>query len=115
MRPARIPRRCGGERIWTVMLRTTWRALHATNPFGAGAALTAAANLAIAVLSIVTGVVSARLLGPHGRGELAAIQTTPGFLASLAMLGMPEALTYFSAQEPEPARAGTTGHTWPEL
>jgi len=81
-------------------LGTTWRALSVTKAFGAGAAITAAANLAIAALSIVTGVVSARLLGPHGRGELAAIQTTPGFIAALAMLGMPEALTYFSAQEP---------------
>lgn len=85
-------------------LRIKWRELSATKPFGAGATLTGAANLAIAALSIVTGVVSARLLGPHGRGELAAIQTAPGFLATLAMLGMPEALTYFSAREP--LRAG---------
>ncbi len=84
--------------------RSKWRAFNATMPFGAGATLTGAANLAIAVLSIVTGVVSARLLGPHGRGELAAIQTAPGFIAALAMIGMPEALTYFSAQEP--LRAG---------
>jgi O-antigen/teichoic acid export membrane protein len=85
-------------------LRIRWRALSTTKSFGAGAALTAAANLAIAALGIVTGVVSARLLGPHGRGELAAIQTAPGFIATLAMLGMPEALTYFSAREP--VRAG---------
>ncbi|MBF6571129.1 MAG: oligosaccharide flippase family protein [Candidatus Binataceae bacterium] len=84
--------------------RTKWRTLSATKPFGAAAALTAATNLTIAALSILTGVVSARLLGPHGRGELAAIQTAPGFIATLAMLGMPEALTYFSAQEP--LRAG---------
>jgi O-antigen/teichoic acid export membrane protein len=84
--------------------RSRWRALSATKPFGAAAALTVAANLTIAALSILTGVVSARLLGPHGRGELAAIQTAPGFIATLAMLGMPEALTYFSAQQP--LRAG---------
>jgi len=81
-------------------LRTRWRAFNTTMPFGAGATLTGAANLSIAALSVVTGVVSARLLGPHGRGELAAIQITPGFIGVLANLGMPEALTYFSAQEP---------------
>jgi hypothetical protein len=36
-------------------------------------------------------IVSARLLGPQARGELAAIQTGPTLIASLALLGMGEA------------------------
>jgi O-antigen/teichoic acid export membrane protein len=77
-----------------------WRRAHAMNPFAANAAVTAAANLVLAVFGIVTGIAAARLLGPHGRGELAAIQTTPSFIATLAMLGLPQALTYYSAQNP---------------
>ena len=48
---------------------------------------------------------AARLLGPAGRGELAAIQTWGAFLSIVAMLGMGEALVYFAAREP--ARAGS--------
>ena len=47
---------------------------------------------------------AARLLGPSGRGELAAIQTWPNFIAIIAMLGMPEAVVYYAARDPE--RAG---------
>lgn len=54
----------------------------------------------MSVLGVFTGVMAARLLGPKGRGELAAIQAWPSALASLAMLGSSEALVYFSAREP---------------
>jgi O-antigen/teichoic acid export membrane protein len=80
--------------------------LSAVSPrrFFAQAALTAASNLAIAGLTLLTGVLAARLLGPEGRGELAAIQTWPTTLGALAMLGLPEALVYHSARAP--GRAG---------
>jgi O-antigen/teichoic acid export membrane protein len=80
--------------------KAIWRRVCADGPFVANTVLTAAANILIATLAIITGCLSARLLGPSGRGELAAIQTAPSFIATLAMLGMPEALVYFSAQEP---------------
>ena len=64
------------------------------------AAVTAATNICIAVMGFCTGIITARMLGPHGRGELAAIQTAPSFIASFAMIGMPETLVYFSAQKP---------------
>jgi O-antigen/teichoic acid export membrane protein len=70
------------------------------SPFAANTAVTAAASLVIALFGMATGIVAARLLGPHGRGELAAIQTTPSFIAAVAMLGLPEAVTYYSAQNP---------------
>ena len=66
---------------------------------------TLGANLALALLGFITGPLVARLLGPGGRGELAAIQTLPSFIASLAMLGLPDAVVYFSAREP--GQAGT--------
>ncbi|MGE0877997.1 MAG: lipopolysaccharide biosynthesis protein [Acidimicrobiia bacterium] len=64
---------------------------------------TAATSLALAALSAVTGMLAARLLGPTARGEFAAIQLWPLLLASLAMLGLPEALTYFAARRTAPA------------
>jgi O-antigen/teichoic acid export membrane protein len=67
-------------------------------PIAANIALTAATNLVLASFGIASGIVAARLLGPHGRGELAAIQTWPSFVATLAMLGMPEAVVYYSAR-----------------
>lgn len=68
-----------------------------------GAALTASTNLLLAGLGMTSGVLAARLLGPHGRGELSAIQTWPGFIALLAAMGMPEATVYYAAKEPEKA------------
>jgi O-antigen/teichoic acid export membrane protein len=59
------------------------------------------ANVALAGLGFVTGVTAARLLGPTGRGDLAAIQLWPGVLAVLAMLGMSDALAFFSAKDGE--------------
>lgn len=64
---------------------------------------TLGANVALAVLAAGTGVIAARLLGPSGRGELAAIQTWPTFLATLTMLGLPDALVYFIARGEVPA------------
>jgi O-antigen/teichoic acid export membrane protein len=47
---------------------------------------------------------AARVLGPVGRGQLAAIQIWPGFLIVLSMAGMPEALSFFVARNPERGR-----------
>jgi enterobacterial common antigen flippase len=65
------------------------------------ALITTGANLLISVIGVCTGVLAARLLGPKGRGELAAIQAWPVALASLGMLGTSEALVYFSARDRE--------------
>lgn len=62
---------------------------------------TFATNILIACSGAATGIVAARLLGPQGRGELAAIQTWPTNIAALAMLGLAEATVYFSAREPQ--------------
>jgi O-antigen/teichoic acid export membrane protein len=52
---------------------------------------------------MMSGILAARLLGPMGRGELAAIQTWPLATATFATLGMPEAIVYYSAREPDNA------------
>src|SRR5947207_255785 len=66
-------------------------------------AITLVTNLALAMLGAATGVLAARMLGPAGRGDLAAIQTFPGFLAVIAMIGLPEALVFFTAKHHEDA------------
>src|SRR4051794_34904218 len=67
-------------------------------------AQTAITNGLLGALGIVTGVIAARWLGPQGRGELAAIQLWPSLFASLAMLGLPDAVIYFSARHPSQSR-----------
>src|SRR5664280_28081 len=62
---------------------------------------TFATNMVLAGLAVATGILTARLLGPSGEGELAAIQTWPFLLGTLAMLGLPEALVYFISRQPE--------------
>jgi O-antigen/teichoic acid export membrane protein len=82
---------------------TPWARLRAASPFAANALLTGGSNILLALLGLVSGIWAARLLGPNGRGELAAIQTIPSVVANLAMLGMPEAIVYFSARQPSEA------------
>jgi O-antigen/teichoic acid export membrane protein len=69
-------------------------------------ASTAAANAALAAIGLVTGMLAARLLGAEGRGELAAAQAWPLFLATLGSFGLTDAIAYFVARSP--ARARTT-------
>jgi len=65
---------------------------------------TVVANVMVYALAAATGPLAARLLGPDGRGGLAAIQLWPGAIATFAMLGLPESIAYFGAREP--GRAG---------
>lgn len=71
--------------------------------FRLGIATTTIMNVLLAALGVGTGLLAARILGPHGRGELAAVQLWPSILATLAMLGMPEALVYVVAKRRDAA------------
>jgi len=51
-------------------------------------------------LGIVTGSLIARLLGPEGRGVLAAIQNWPTLVVGFGTLGIPTAAAYFSGRDP---------------
>jgi O-antigen/teichoic acid export membrane protein len=57
-----------------------------------------AASATIQALSVVTGVLLARALGPAGRGELAVAMLWPGLFALLGCLGAGEAITYHAAR-----------------
>jgi O-antigen/teichoic acid export membrane protein len=85
-----------------IRLPEFWQRLRAERSFHADATLTAVTNLALAAMGFCTGIIAARMLGPHGRGELAAIQAWPLFIATLSVLGMSEAVVYYSARD-EPA------------
>jgi O-antigen/teichoic acid export membrane protein len=60
------------------------------------------ASAAIRCLSVVSGVLAARLLGPTGRGELAVILSLPVLLVQIGELEMPRSLAY------ETSRVGNT-------
>jgi O-antigen/teichoic acid export membrane protein len=63
-------------------------------------AITVTGNGITSLLFLASGMLAARLLGPKGRGELAAIQMWGLFLGTFALIGMPDALNYFTARTP---------------
>lgn len=56
------------------------------------------ASFAIQLLNVGTGVMLARALGPHGRGELVTVLLWPSVLAAFGGLGLVEATTYHVAR-----------------
>lgn len=67
------------------------------------AQVTTLRSLSLAV-NICTGLITAALLGPEGRGELAALTVAPQVLAGLATLGLPGALIYNIKADPQHER-----------
>ncbi len=53
---------------------------------------------------VASGILAARALGVEGRGDLAAIALVPSILSQLGTLGMPLAMTYYVARDPEGSR-----------
>src|SRR5580658_6318640 len=58
-------------------------------------------KVAILALQAATGILTARTLGPAGRGELAAMILWPLFVASVTTLGVPNSLIYHLRRRPE--------------
>ena len=86
------------------MMARTWSFIQKHSQgssLGSHLLITMTVNLTLALLGVVSGSLAARALGPVGRGELAAIQTWPTFLASLSMLGLSQAVVFFSARRPD--------------
>ena len=65
---------------------------------------TAVANIAVQAANISSGILTARTLGPVGRGSLAAIIMWPQFLAYAMTLGVPVASVYWLKRKPEMSR-----------
>jgi O-antigen/teichoic acid export membrane protein len=64
-------------------------------------AQSAGAKLLILAINAVTGIVSARILAPAGRGELSAMILWYSLLANGSTFGIPAALTYYLRRHPE--------------
>src|SRR5919106_1494778 len=58
-------------------------------------------SLAVQFVNVATGLLLARELGPHDRGVLLAVMLWPGLLATLAGLGVAEAVAYSVARRQE--------------
>ena len=69
------------------------------------AALAIATGFAIQAVLVVTGPLLARMLGPDGRGYLAALILWPLVITQLGNLGIPSALTYSIARDSSTSRA----------
>ena len=67
-------------------------------------ARTAGFNMAIAMASGLGSVVVARALGPTGRGEYAAIIAWFGISCIVGQMGLPAALCFYVAKDPQRAR-----------
>ena len=55
---------------------------------------TLAMRMLVIALNVSTGIISARSLGPEGRGELTALIIWPIVLSNLLTMGLPSAVTY---------------------
>ena len=62
---------------------------------------TMATQVFIVLVNVATGVLVARLLGPEGRGTLAAITLWPMLLSSFAISGLPYAVVYHLRRSPD--------------
>lgn len=60
-----------------------------------------AASVAIQGINAITGVALAHAMPPTERGELAGILVFAGTIATLAVIGVPDAVTYFTAKNRE--------------
>jgi antigen flippase len=65
---------------------------------------TVGAQGVILTANLLTGIITARLLGPEGRGEYAAVSVWPQLLATIAMAGMSSAIVF--RMRTVPAQAG---------
>lgn len=71
-----------------------------TSPFSSHVLRSTATNIILLSFGVATGLLAARLLGPRGRGQLAAIMNWQILAGGIAALGLPDAIVYFTARSP---------------
>lgn len=74
--------------------------------------VTLAGQLTVLLVGLGAGAVTARLLGPAGRGELALAMLVPAVLALLCGAGTALANTYFAGRGTEPTALARNSFTW---
>jgi enterobacterial common antigen flippase len=77
--------------------------------------LTVASRLALTVLSLVSSIVTARVLGQSGRGDYFFIITLSATLVQFANLGLPVSSTYDVAREPRHTPSVVANAFWISL
>src|SRR5690554_5326504 len=58
-------------------------------------------SMAIIMINMVTGMITARMLGPEGRGVLASVMVWPQFLSFATTFGLSSALLFHVKKTPE--------------
>ena len=61
---------------------------------------TSGSNFSIGFFGAVAGILAARMLGPEGRGTLAAAVVWVTLFRTIISFGLPQALTFFTARDP---------------
>jgi O-antigen/teichoic acid export membrane protein len=85
-------------------VRSRLRRMMAARSGGLAVVQTVFANVAVQGLNLASGILTARTLGPAGRGMLAGIIMWPQFLAYAMTLGIPVATVYSLKRRPEASR-----------
>ena len=75
------------------------RSLLHSKGLAANFSLTVATSVLIQVVTVASGVILARALGPEGRGDLALAMLWPSLVASIGMFGLGDAIVYRAARE----------------
>jgi enterobacterial common antigen flippase len=65
---------------------------------------TVATQFGVVFINLATGILTARLLGPNGRGIFAAVTIWPQLLSMLALAGLSNAIVYYLRKKPSQAR-----------
>ena len=71
-------------------------------------AQTFATQVFVLILNVATGIFTARVLGPAGRGVFTAVTLWPQFMAALMMLGLNNALVFHMRRSPTMANSVVT-------
>ena len=69
----------------------------------------------IQVIGVITGVLTARLLGPAGKGDLATVFWLPGLVTAAGILALPQAVAFQVSRYPENDKALTAAGFWLSL
>lgn len=90
--------------LWGISLTTLLRRFVDAKSGTVAVIQTAVANVLVQVVNVSSGVITARALGPSGRGSLAAIIMWPQFLAYALTMGVPVGTVYWLKRRPDMSR-----------
>ncbi|GIP36198.1 lipopolysaccharide biosynthesis protein [Paenibacillus sp. J2TS4] len=84
--------------LWSIL-----RSFHVRKDSTANSLKVVVVSMLIMAVNLLTGILTARYLGPAGKGESSALLLWPTFLANLFMLGLPSSLLFNMKKHSEEA------------